>query len=192
MEAVVEMSPKTMNTQRALGIEWDPSSDILCFRFHIPEKPLTRRGLLAAVCSLFDPLGLVAPVCLTAKQLLQELCKAGLGWDSPVSEDHSIRWHSWLNLVKSIGVVRYPRCLSPDDFVGVCNPELHVFSDASETGYGVAAYARFVSNDGRVVCRLIFGNSRVAPLKTVTVPGLELAAAALAAGVYKLLIDSLP
>ncbi|OON13640.1 hypothetical protein X801_10585, partial [Opisthorchis viverrini] len=103
MEAVVEMFPKTMNTQRALCFEWDLSSVIFCFRFHIPEKPLTRRGILAAVCSLFDPLGLVSPVYLTAKQLLQELCKAGLGWDSPVSEDHSIRWHSWLNLVKSIG-----------------------------------------------------------------------------------------
>ncbi|GAA57768.1 hypothetical protein CLF_113175, partial [Clonorchis sinensis] len=74
-----------------------PSPDTLCFRFRIPEKPLTREGILAAVCSLFDSLRVVAPVCLTAKQLLQELCKPGLGWDSPISEDRTIRWRSWLN-----------------------------------------------------------------------------------------------
>ncbi|TGZ56262.1 hypothetical protein CRM22_010188 [Opisthorchis felineus] len=67
-----------------------------------------------------------------------------------------------------------------------------MFSDASETGYGVAAYARFVSNAGRATFPLIFGKSRVAPLKTVTVPRLERAAAAFAASVYELLIEGLP
>ncbi|OON21310.1 hypothetical protein X801_02797 [Opisthorchis viverrini] len=110
------MPPKTMNTQRALGIEWDPSSDIICFRFHTPEKPLTRRGIPAAVCSLFDPLGLVSPAYVTTKQLLQELCKTGLGWDFP-----------------SIGVVQYSKCLPPGDFVGVCNPEFHVSGNSNQT-----------------------------------------------------------
>ncbi|TGZ59877.1 hypothetical protein CRM22_008856, partial [Opisthorchis felineus] len=73
MEAVVEISPKAMNTHQALGIEWDPSPDTPCFRFHVPEKPEETRGILASVCLLFDPLGLVAPLCLTAEQLLQEL-----------------------------------------------------------------------------------------------------------------------
>ncbi|TGZ63780.1 hypothetical protein CRM22_006728 [Opisthorchis felineus] len=126
MQAAVGMSPKAMNTQRASCIEWDPSPDTHYFRFRIPEKPPTRRRILAAGCSLLDPQGLVAPVYLPAKQLLRELCEAGPGWDAAIGDDHSIQWHSWLNLVKSIGVVQYPRCLSPDGFVGVRNPELHV------------------------------------------------------------------
>ncbi|OON18303.1 hypothetical protein X801_05844, partial [Opisthorchis viverrini] len=62
-----------------------------------PGEPLTRREITAAFCSLFYPLGVISPVYLTAEEPLQELCKTGPGWDSPVSEDHSIRYHSWLN-----------------------------------------------------------------------------------------------
>ncbi|TGZ59297.1 hypothetical protein CRM22_009158 [Opisthorchis felineus] len=80
--------------------------DTLCFRFFVPEKPLTQQGILSFVYSLFDPLRFVALVCLPSKQLLQELFRAGLGWGAPISEAHSIRWHSWLKLVKPIGVVR--------------------------------------------------------------------------------------
>ncbi|OON14257.1 hypothetical protein X801_09955 [Opisthorchis viverrini] len=56
-----------------------------CLRRRLLGEPLTRKGILASVFLLFDPLGLVSIVYLSAKQLLQELCKAGLGWDSPVS-----------------------------------------------------------------------------------------------------------
>ncbi|OON18832.1 Pao retrotransposon peptidase [Opisthorchis viverrini] len=186
------MSRKAMNTQRALSVEWDPQCGSLCFRLRTPERPLTRRGFLGAVWLFFDPPELAAPVCLTAKQLPQELCQADLGWNTPVSEDHSARWHWWLNLIKSIGVAWYSRLLSPGNFVGVCTPELHVLSDLSETGYGVASYAPFVPNDNWVARRLVFGKFRFPPLKTVGVPRLELAATALATRVYKLLIENLP
>ncbi|TGZ58978.1 hypothetical protein CRM22_009330 [Opisthorchis felineus] len=106
MQAIVKMSPKVINTQGPLGIEWDPPPDTHCFRLRIPENPLTQRGILSFVCSLFDPLGWVGRVCLPSKHPLQELCKAGLGWGAPISEAHSIRWHSWSKLVRSIGIVR--------------------------------------------------------------------------------------
>ena len=57
---------------------------------------------------------------------------------------------------------------------------LHYFSDANETGYGVVAYIRSVRENGEIFCNIVMATSRVAPLKFMSVPRLELTAAALA------------
>ena len=59
--------------------------------------------------------------------------------------------------------------------------EMHNFSDASSEGYETASYLRVVDKEGKVHCSLMIGKSRVAPLKTVTIPRLELTAATVAA-----------
>ena len=63
--------------QHALGVQWNLENDQLTFNVSIPEKPLTRRGVLSIVNSLYDPLGLVAPVILVGKLLLQKLLILG-------------------------------------------------------------------------------------------------------------------
>lgn len=55
--------------------------------------------------------------------------------------------------------------------------QLHHFSDASTTGYGQCSYVRVVDDKGQIHCSLIMGKARVAPLKMVTIPRLELTAA---------------
>ena len=60
---------------RVLGVKWDFSSDNFQFETCIKPKPLTRRGILSIVSSLFDLLRFVAPVILCAKLLLQDLCR---------------------------------------------------------------------------------------------------------------------
>ena len=50
-------------------------------------------------------------------------------------------------------------------------------SDASPTGYGQCSYLRLVDANGRIHCSLVLGKARVAPLRSVTIPRLELAAA---------------
>lgn len=57
--------------QRSLGLNWDLMSDPFTFRFTAAEKPYTRRGILSVVNSLYDPLGLVAPVTIRGKMILQ-------------------------------------------------------------------------------------------------------------------------
>ena len=69
------------------------------------------------------------------------------------------------------------RCLKPEDFGPVKSSQLHHFSDASEAAYGSVTYLRLVSHEDRVHCSFLFGKSRVAPLKTISVPRLELSAA---------------
>lgn len=64
--------------------------------------------------------------------------------------------------------------------------ELHNFSDASSSGYRECSYIRIVT-DEQVHCALIMGKARVAPTRIVTIPRLELTAAAVSAGVSNFL-----
>ena len=57
---------------------------MFCFKIVANEKPLTRRGVLSVASSLYDPLGFVALFTLSAKMILQELCKKTLGWDERI------------------------------------------------------------------------------------------------------------
>ena len=55
--------------------------------------------------------------------------------------------------------------------------ELHHFSDASKDAYGQCSYLRLINHSGQIHCFLVMAKSRVAPLKPVTIPRLELTAA---------------
>ncbi|KAK3734389.1 hypothetical protein QZH41_006200 [Actinostola sp. cb2023] len=65
--------------ERTLGIMWCIETDCFQFRIVVQDRPLTRRGILSTVCSVFDPLGFVAPLVLVGKQILQELCRQNIG-----------------------------------------------------------------------------------------------------------------
>ncbi|XP_064611761.1 uncharacterized protein LOC135475754 [Liolophura sinensis] len=72
--------------ETALGVQWCIESDAFWFRITLQDKPLTRRGILSTVSSIYDPLGFAAPVVLLGKQILQELYRDGLDWDSPLPD----------------------------------------------------------------------------------------------------------
>ena len=44
--------------ERALGVHWCIEDDSLGFRIHLKDTPLTRRGIMSTVSSIFDPLGI--------------------------------------------------------------------------------------------------------------------------------------
>ena len=71
-------------------------------------------------------------------------------------------------------------CLKPPEFSTFESCELRHFSDTSELGYGAVSYIRLVNKLGDVRCFLVMAKSRLAPLKAITIPRLELSAAVLA------------
>ena len=83
--------------------------------------------------------------------------------------------------------INIPRCYKPTDLGQIVEYTLHHFLDASKTGYGQASYLRMISENGDVHCCLIFGKSRVAPVKYVSIPRLELTAATLSVKVSDML-----
>ena len=81
--------------ERALGVLWNTDHDTLCFNINIMAKPLTRRGLLAMLSSIYDPLGLVSPFLLKGKKIIQKLCKDSFQWDHPIPENIKQQWLKW-------------------------------------------------------------------------------------------------
>ena len=166
-------------TDRALGILWNVEQD--AFRYHVnfKIKPLTRRGMLSVLSSLYDPLGFISPFLLRGKMILQELCAKNLSWDDPI-DDFTVRlWNQWKEGLNALENVQIPRCLKPVNFGNLVDVSLHHFSDASEKGYGQASYIRLVDENDQIHCALLMGKSRVTPAKFVSVPRLELTAARL-------------
>ena len=154
------------------------SKDILSFRINVRRGASTRRGILSTVSAVYDPLGFGAPFVLPAKVLLQDLCRLKLGWDEPIPEPHLRRWNRWCEELKELKEFSVPRSVTPEGDVQSC--QLHMFSDASETGYGAVGYVRVVDSAGAMNTALLMSKARVAPLKVSSIPRLELAAATLA------------
>ncbi|XP_064641264.1 uncharacterized protein LOC135496077 [Lineus longissimus] len=172
---------ESLPVERILGIRWCVESDTLQFAITLKEKPLARHGILSTVSSVFDPLGLVAPVILEGKRIVQELCRDNKGWDDPIPDSIKTRWKAWRSQLTNLTQFKIPRCYRPPDKTQHQKPrllELHHFSDASLLGgYGQCSYVRRVEENGRTSTALVMAKFRVRPSKPTTVPRLELTAA---------------
>ena len=164
-------------TERVLGVHWCIENDQFLFRITLMDKPLTRRGILSTVYSMYDPLGFLGPVILEGKLILQELCRDQVGWDEEIPKSLQMRWESWRNSLLKLESLRVQRCYKPENFGTIVRIELHHFSDASTTGYSQCSYIRFINESGDIHCAFVIGKSRVVPLKVQTIPRLELTAA---------------
>ena len=175
--------PRSKNAaERVLGVLWDIEDDEFRFIVDIPEKPLTKRGILSMMHSLYDPLGFVAPVLIEAKSLLRGI--KNRGWDETISEDERQCWKRWLDSLNHLKNLRVKRSFQNSE--NVIRYELHHFVDASMTALGAASYLRTVDLDMNFDCCFVLGKSYLAPLG-LTIPKLELSAALTAARLDEML-----
>ncbi|XP_068203597.1 uncharacterized protein [Palaemon carinicauda] len=83
----------------------------------LDKKPLTRRGILSTVCSLYDPLGFVTPFLLPAKRILRKVYQdSSFGWDDVIPEKYLKPWRRWLDDLPILGNLKIPRCVKPKEF----------------------------------------------------------------------------
>ncbi|XP_024885965.1 uncharacterized protein LOC112463685, partial [Temnothorax curvispinosus] len=161
-----------------LGLRWHPRDDCFAFAIRLPRvETFSRRAALSLTARLFDPLGWLAPVTVRAKIMIQSTWLLGIDWDTPLPDDDSRRWHALQDELPLLEAIRIPRWLT-------CGPEgrrieIHGFSDASERAYAAVIYVRTEDESGRVEVRMVAAKTKVAPLKQVTLPRLELSAAKL-------------
>ena len=177
--------------ERALGLQWNVVSDQFGFKIVVKERPFTRRGILSTVCSIYDPLGFAAPFVFQAKLFLQDLCRKKLDWDDVISEEDQKRWKAWLEDLLQLEKVVINRCLKPANFGKITSRQIHNFSDASQVGYGAVTYLRLTDNQENTSCSFVIGKARLAPLKSITVPRMELSAAVLATRLDKITREEL-
>nr|XP_049466997.1 uncharacterized protein LOC120959822 [Anopheles coluzzii] len=164
-------------TVKALGVSWEPEHDVLSFESATASDVSipTKRSILSNVARMFDPLSLISPIVIRAKMMMQRLWLQKAGWDEYVPDTICKKWKTiqedW-QLISEFKVSRY--ALLPGARI-----QLHTFCDASEAAYGACIYARCEGEGGQIRITLLSSKSRVAPLKRVTLPRLELCAAVL-------------
>ena len=112
---------ESSHIERALGVQWDVQLDVFKFQICVRERPTTRRGILSVMSSIYDPLGFITPVVLPVKQMLQDLCRQGIGWDNPISQQYVTRWKNWLSELPGLGQLSIDRCMIPKDFGEIVN-----------------------------------------------------------------------
>ena len=178
----------TEDVQRALGISWDINSDTFTFSPKLIDAPFTKRGIVRVTCSLFDPMGFITPFILGAKILVQELWRCGVDWDDTIGEEPANSWRKWLEAVKNVTSISINRCYISRFSDAVVEVQLHIFCDASEAAYGSVAYFRFSLKSGGHKCEFVLSKSKLAPIKVITLPRLELSAAVTAVRMYKTII----
>ncbi|XP_035986832.1 uncharacterized protein LOC118560169 [Fundulus heteroclitus] len=182
----LDLDSDALPVERALGVQWCVQSDSFKFKIILKNRPITRRGILSVISSVYDPLGFLAPVVLSAKIFLQGLCRKRLGWDDPLPCSVTREWMSWLEDLHHLENFKVSRCLKPVDFGDLVSARLHHFADASEEGFGTVTYLLLQDNKGHFHSSFVMGKARVAPLKPITIPCMELTAAVVASRMDKL------
>lgn len=177
-------------SSKTLGISWNNVSDHFYFNteFHNDNKPITKRFILSSISQIFDPLGLLSPTIIIAKVLLQQLWLLKIGWDDIVPSSVARTWNRFVISLQALNTIHVPRHVIGSKPMYM---ELHVFSDASQTAYGACVYVRTINIDNTILVRLLFSKARVAPLKPISIPRLELCGALLGAKILDKVRSSL-
>ena len=168
--------------EKVLGLAWDCENDTLHFNFqHIADKAkgleATKRNVLSLLASLFDPLGMVSPVTVGMKVLFQEICNSKFDWDEVLMGEIKRKWDKWVQDLAETKEICINRCLYETGGGDVTECYLHGFGDASKKAYCAMVYFVYRTKDGKAHVRLVASKTRVAPLKELSIPRLELMSA---------------
>ncbi|GFY01710.1 39S ribosomal protein L19, mitochondrial [Trichonephila clavipes] len=146
----------------------------------------TKTDVLSTIAKIFDPVGLMAPVISKAKIFLQRLWRSKLEWNDLLPAEEYREWQQLsLENINNIEIPRHILVAFPEVI------EIHGFADASERCYGAAVYCKSKNLKSETLVRLITSKSRVAPIKSLTIPRLELCAAVLLAKLVKRVVAAL-
>jgi len=173
-----EFPGEGMGTLKLLGLVWAPTQDEFSYTNLVVDVATTKRGVLSSIARLYDPLGFLAPVVFEAKAIMQCIWQANCAWDDPLPAHIQSRWSAWIEDLPELAGIRVPRCIHVPDESTV---QLLGFCDASKKGYAALAYLRVVSSLGSVSIFYVGGKTKLAPIKSESIPRLELCAAVLLA-----------
>ncbi|XP_044741831.1 uncharacterized protein LOC123302806 [Chrysoperla carnea] len=186
-----DRSPKIVSfdsdSLKILGMQWYPHSDVFTFSINAELRPCTKRNVLSTVARLFDPLGILAPVTLI-KLLIKKLWILKLDWDEAPDREICLFWENFQTDLKCLELFKIPRHFGAIKDLPV---ELIGFCDACLESYGAMIYIRTVTPTNKILVNLVCAKTKVAPMRTESIPRLELCAAVLLARLFKFAMSSL-
>ncbi|GFX60305.1 integrase catalytic domain-containing protein [Trichonephila clavipes] len=188
---VKDLSYSSSTETKILGLLWKPHPDSFAFKIssltsNCDNLIVPKKSVISTIARIFDPLGLIGPVITRAKILPQALRQLKLDWNDPFPSNLVSYWKSFIDALESINCLDIPRYCLQDKSI---RTELHGFSDSSEKAYGVALYIRCINTSGEISVSLLCSKSKVAPLKSITIPRLELCGAVLLSKLLKRTLD---
>lgn len=178
----VSMDVEKSNTLKILGLKWEPNSDQFIFEVKPQEHVCTKRNILSELARIYDPLGFLSPLTFFAKYLVQKLWVLGVSWDADPPEDIKQIWSRYTEELPFIQNLRIPRYLSVSE---IKSCEIHGFADSSQRGFAGVVFLRVIDMDDNIKVFFVLSKARVAPIKVVSLPRLELCAAVLLADLLK-------
>ena len=162
-----------------LRMHWDKNKDVISVS--VPEKTdKTKQRILRFLGSIFDPLGVISSVTLYGKILYRESCDLKIGWDKPITNDLLKKWSKWASQLPE--KIEVPRSITSYD-EAIQEIDLHVFGDARKDGVSAVLYAVTYQESG-MNQMLVSSKSRLSK-RELTIPGLELVAAHMAANLLE-------
>ncbi|XP_035226771.1 uncharacterized protein LOC118199092 [Stegodyphus dumicola] len=191
IDMIDEIESKT-KVVPVLGLVWDLEKDSLSCKieetFNLRE-PITKRKVLSITQKIFDPIGFTAPITVIPKLILQETWNQKIKWDEDLPLPLSEQFGTWLNQLPLLSQIEIPRWLNID-YENEDTVVLHVFSDASKRAYATCAFLRAETIEG-VKVQLVSARSRIAPIKELTIPRLELLSCLIGARLAKTILSDL-
>ena len=179
-EITQEKTYETNNEEKILGLAWNDKKDIFIYDFsNIIEMTKsmqpTKRNLLKILSSFYDPLGIIQPILISLKILLQQIHKSKIGWDDELVDSLKEGWLKCLSEIEEFERIevdrRFEEVMRVTRLFGV---NFMVLVTLVIKHFGACVYVRSVCLSGRVNVKLLTSKSRVAPLKDCTIPRLEL------------------
>ncbi|UYV61147.1 hypothetical protein LAZ67_1003576 [Cordylochernes scorpioides] len=177
---------------KLLGLVWNKIQDT----FNVQVTPLnfevtTKRQLLSAIAKIYDPLGLLSPTTVLLQIMIQQLWKRKTSWDEPIESDIKSNWNKFQTQLSCLKEIKIPRYLNSSSSE-IEELQLHGFCDASLNAYSAVFYLKTRFKNQKIKIILITSKTKVAPLKTITIPRLELSAALLLAQLNQVILESFP
>jgi len=175
---------------KTLGLWWTAENDLFVYKIDVDDvQMITKRCWLSKISTIFDPLGFLSPYVIRARILVQKMWIAGVDWDELIEGDLAIECRKWLAELNQLHLITISRWLGYGN--ETVSTEFHVFVDASVDAYGAVCYVRHVCDNGKVAVCFVLSKVKVAPLKCITIPRLELLAAELGLKVGKVISSAL-
>ena len=186
---VVKTFEAESQSSSILGLNWNVDTDslIVCrgTEQEVPAK-ITQRIVLSFVSAVFDPLGKCSPFTIRMRFLLKSIwASMGKAWDKELSVEHSKLFSDCCSELREIRTMSINRLYFEN---GCTNLRFHIFTDASEETMCIVAYLQDIAT---LKLTYVFGKCRVAPIRHMTIPKLELQAAVYGVRLRKQMLNEL-
>lgn len=156
--------------EKVLGMWWRLKKDCFTYslRFNKGNSEVLRGELALSKVEMLR--------VLMSKVIMRETVRCGNHWNDVIEGETLLTWKKWLSLLPRVEDLMIPRCyLSSLESLTNITSQLHVVVDASDDCSAALAYLRIQSKD-EVNCSIVAAKTKVAPVKLVSIPRLELAA----------------